>query len=106
MSARAGWLPRVDPDALDARERLDAALTVLTDEGQVPPCHTDPERWFSDAASDIMAAITACASCPVLAQCDEYATADGHGDRYGVWAARPDAEQLAVLARDGWPRHE
>ena len=102
MTAKAAWLPRLDPDAITARERLDSALALLTDVGQVPPCHADPERWFANSGHEIMAAITSCASCPVLAQCDEYATADGHGDRFGVWAARPDVEQLAVLARDGW----
>ena len=101
MTARAGWLPRVDPDALDARQRLDSALVLLSDEGKMPPCHRDSRPWFSDEATEIRAAIAGCLRCPVLAPCGDYAVADEITDRYGVWGALPDPEQRDALRRAG-----
>ena len=101
MGARNGWLPRINPDALDARQRLDSALVLLSDEGKMPPCHRDSRPWFSDVATEIRAAIAGCLRCPVLAPCGDYASADDHGDRHGVWGATADPEQAAVLRRAG-----
>lgn len=47
------------------------------------PCHTAPERWFSDTAKDKRAAIQACHACPLLRPCRAYALATR--PTHGVW---------------------
>ncbi len=99
MTARAGWLLGVAVDALTARERLDNAIIDLVELGQFPPCHTEPDAWFSDSPTVIETAVAACLRCPVIHQCRAYALADPRTSRYGVWASTPDPRQRDVLAR-------
>ena len=98
-AARAGWLPTVLLDALDARQRLDNALLAAADNGVLPPCSDDPEQWFASDPDRIAIAVAGCARCPVLAQCRDYAADDTVTAAYGVWAGKPDDRQAAALDR-------
>jgi len=99
MNHKQGWMPRVTSDAITTRERLDAALIAMLDDGQVPPCAADPERWFALDAPTISWAASECGRCPVMQQCSDYATSDTVTAKYGTWAGVPDPHQRDVLAR-------
>ncbi|MFD4934460.1 WhiB family transcriptional regulator [Streptomyces virginiae] len=47
------------------------------------PCKHDPELWFSTVAKEKKAAARACATCPLLQPCREYALT--HQLTHGVW---------------------
>ena len=98
-AAREGWMPRVAADAITTRERLDAALIAMLDEGQVPPCAADGEKWFSSEPATIAWASGECGRCLVVQQCADYASTDSVTSRYGIWAGIPDEHQRHILAR-------
>ena len=99
MNHKQGWMPRVTSDAITTRERLDAALIAMLDDGQVPPCSADPEKWFALDPATIAWASGECGRCPVMQQCSDYATSDTVTSRHGTWAGVPDQHQRDVLAR-------
>lgn len=99
MSAREAWLPSVSAAAIAARERLDQALTAYAERNLFPPCAVEPERWFALNVDAIDAAVAGCQRCPVLDACGQYAAADPRSAAAGIWAGRPDADQVAALAR-------
>lgn len=61
------------------------AVARALDRGARVPC-LGRDEWTSDDYRDRREAATACAPCPVLAQCDDTATT--HRPLYGVYAGR------------------
>ena len=63
-------------------------LSVLTPDLPGALCASpgaDPDAWFDPARE--REAVAVCASCPVRAECDEWATRTRQ--RWGVWGAKP-----------------
>ena len=85
------WLP---PAAVVEWVALQLALVDL---GREPLCADDPDRWWSNRASDVDDAKAVCAWCPVQRLCREYAlAADEPG---GTWGGMSDAERRAITGR-------
>lgn len=72
------------------------ALAAGLDEGTVTPCQSAPDAWTAAEQETRARAALACAGCPLLEQCGDYAAAAG--ERWGVWAGhdrttRPQARR-------------
>lgn len=66
-------------------------------------CHgQDVNRWFTDAADAVAAAVDCCQRCPVLDPCRDDALAAEHGlplkMRHGIRGAMTPAERVRVRA--------
>ena len=57
---------------------------------------TDPEAFFPDKGGSTREAKAVCRSCPVVAECLEWALA--HEERYGIWGGT-SAKERAWLRR-------
>lgn len=68
------------PEAVDARERLSAALVAMGDRDQAPAC-AGGTWWISEAAEERAAAAEACRGCPALEACARA----GRYEPWGVW---------------------
>lgn len=55
---------------------------------------TSPDAFFPDKGQPTAAAKRVCASCPVQAECLEYALAND--ERYGVWGGTSERERRAL----------
>ena len=86
--------PGVRAAALPAWEALRTAL-FSTDEPV--PCRNDPDAWFSDDPDVREYAAAHCWSCPVLAECGRFATANQ--ETAGVWAGMDRTRSAGRPAR-------
>jgi WhiB family transcriptional regulator, redox-sensing transcriptional regulator len=59
---------------------------------------TDPDRWFPEDGVNPKAARRICRSCPVQAECLDFALAVA--PEHGIWAGR-SARQLRAMRREG-----
>lgn len=55
------------------------------------PCVLDPEGWFATDPDDERTAVQHCRTCPLTAQCLDFALAHDH--RYGIWGANTPADR-------------
>lgn len=71
----------IRPSAVADWHRLHQALA---DADRPAPCSSLPDAWWSDDDEMAELAVNLCRRCPVLAQCDAFATANGESS--GIWA--------------------
>ena len=57
--------------------------------------YVDAEMWFPEKGSNVKAAREICRSCPVLADCREYAL--NNGERFGIWGGTSERERRKIL---------
>ena len=58
---------------------------------------SDPEAWFPDKGQPSQAAKRICATCPVTAECLEWALA--HKERHSVWGGLSERERRRIQTR-------
>lgn len=80
-----------------------ANLSALLDELDIPEfmgrglcAQADPEEFFPEKGASTSQAKRVCASCPVRAECLEYAL--DRGERYGIWGGTSERQRRALLA--------
>jgi WhiB family redox-sensing transcriptional regulator len=56
---------------------------------------TDPEEFFPEKGGTTALAKKICRSCPVTAQCLDYALT--HNEQFGIWGGRSPAERGVLL---------
>lgn len=77
---------------MTTRLELLAHLAALADRGHVAPCLIAPNgAWTSDDHGEQRTAAALCGSCPALAPCRQYGTANPL--EYGVYGALIDVER-------------
>lgn len=74
----------VKPSAMVEWLTLLNAIAKVTEQGSSTPCTRDPEPFTSEDYQQRIEAAAACAGCPVLSQCRDYAEANA--ERWHVWA--------------------
>ncbi|MDV7194641.1 WhiB family transcriptional regulator [Mycolicibacterium fortuitum] len=77
---------------------LDSIEHLLTREpwqGEAACASADPEAWFPEKGQPYAMAKRICATCPVKAECLEYALANR--ERAGVWGGLSERERRQVL---------
>lgn len=82
--------PTVSPIAflssLDSPEWMDQGLCA----------QTDPETWFPEKGGSVREAKAICATCPVVAECLDYALA--RQERFGIWGGLSERERRRLKA--------
>jgi hypothetical protein len=74
--------------ARQASHVLTTALITMASQGLRPNC-SDPEShwmWLSEHPAERQQAARLCGGCPILAECDD--AAEANGERFGVWGGR------------------
>ncbi|MGW6420361.1 WhiB family transcriptional regulator [Streptomyces sp. NPDC055055] len=55
------------------------------------PCAAEPELWFSTLNADVAKAVKICQSCPMQAECAQYATENNI--RWGTWGGTTEKQR-------------
>lgn len=64
------------------------------------PCRqADSEDWFPEQGVNGLAAKRACFSCPVVAQCLNWALANPQLADFGIWGGTTRSERIAIRRR-------
>ncbi|MFF3747708.1 WhiB family transcriptional regulator [Streptomyces kronopolitis] len=85
----------VENDIRDVVMRsLVSSMSFVAIKESVPCSGADPDIFFSDRADDTLRALALCTSCPVVAECREWARAN---HVVGVWGGETDEAR-----RRGW----
>lgn len=82
---------RLRAASADAWSELNAALADLASTGRRTPCQIDPAAYDDEGPHARAEAAAACAGCPVLAACGEFA--DLNRESWLVWGGRSRARE-------------
>lgn len=73
----------IRPSAVGAWQALQRALLDLD---RPTPCRADPDAWCDPQPEDVDYTANLCRRCPVLAECDQFASVNRESS--GIWAGR------------------
>ena len=88
------------PIAIGRIPRTDSAATSQDDidwRDEALCAQTDPEAFYPEKGDSVRDAKRTCLSCPVRAECLEYAL--DRGERFGVWGGMSERERRRLKRR-------
>jgi WhiB family redox-sensing transcriptional regulator len=80
---------------------VDPSCTTGRPSAPPPPCHDDPDLFFSHARRKIAAAKQLCTACPLRQPCLELSLVTA--ERHGIWGGLTEDERRPLRPRRGSP---